>query len=80
MVIRVADESGPFRTVSAWVFTKYLGNAGVGVVTAGGEENAGAEGSASFWTAATLGADGAVSDAGIGVVAGVCSETANRCK
>ncbi len=67
---------GPSRTVSSWVFTKYLGSDGVGVATAGGEEAAGAEGTATSWTAAIAGAAGAVSDAGIGRVIGDCPEAA----
>ena len=78
--LRVAMESadmvGPFRTVSSWVFTKYLDSDGVGAVTCGGEKAAGAGGTADSWTAATLETEGVFSDAGIGGAVGVCSEVA----
>jgi len=67
---------GPLRTVSSWVFTKYLGSDSVGAVTCGGEEAAGAGGAADFWTAATLETEKVFSDAGIGEAAGVCLEAA----
>jgi hypothetical protein len=76
VAIKDADVSGPSRTDSPSLLTKYLAGDGVDTVTSGGEEAAGAEGTAISRTAATVGADGVVSDAGIRGALVVSPETA----
>lgn len=65
---------GPSRRARPWMFTKYMGGDGTGIVNSGGEGGTGADGPDSSWAAGAVGAEGAVSTLG-GEIAGVCPET-----